>query len=70
LSFGNMKVFSGVAEALVLALMLVFFFMLFYVDMDIMYKIGIGAIVFTIMILATLAAGLLRQQKELKRAQA
>ena len=70
LSFGSMKVFSGVQQALVLALMLVFFFVLFYIEMDFMYKIGIAAIVFTIMFLATLAATLLRQQRELGRAQA
>jgi hypothetical protein len=70
MSFGNLKVFSGVQEALVLALMLVFFFVLFYVDLNVIYKISIAVIVFTIMFLATLAAGLLRQQRELRRAQA
>ena len=69
LSFGN-KVFSSVQEALVLALMLVTVFTLFYVNLDISYKIGIAAIVFTIIFLATLAATLLRQQKEIRQAQA
>ncbi|MCL4429895.1 MAG: hypothetical protein M1167_03995, partial [Chloroflexi bacterium] len=63
-------VFNGIQEALVLALMLVSVFALFYVDMDITYKIGIAVIVFTIIFLATLAATLLRQQRELKQAQA
>jgi hypothetical protein len=65
-----MKVFNGVQEALVLALMLVSVLALFYVDMDITYKIGIAVIVFAIIFLATLAATLLRQQREIRRAQA
>ena len=65
-----MKVFSGVQEALILALMLVTILALFYVNMDIIYKIGIAVIVFAIIFLATLAATLLRQQKEIKQAQA
>jgi protein-S-isoprenylcysteine O-methyltransferase Ste14 len=68
LSFGNNQVFSGVQQALILALMLVFFFALFYVEMDIIYKIEIAAIVFTIIFLATLAATLMRQQREIKQA--
>jgi hypothetical protein len=70
LSFGTLKVFSRVQEALVLALMLVTIFTLFYVNLDITYKIGIAAIVFTIIFLATLAATLLRQQKEIRQSQA
>jgi hypothetical protein len=63
-----MKVFNGIQEALVLALMLVTVLTLFYVNIDITYKIGIAAIVFTIIFLATLAATLLRQQREIKQA--
>jgi hypothetical protein len=70
LSLGSMKVFNGIQEALVLALMLISVLALFYVDMDITYKIGIAVIVFTIIFLATLAATLLRQQKEIKQTQA
>jgi hypothetical protein len=70
LSFGSMKVFNGIQEALVLALMLVTVLTLFYVNIDITYKIGIAAIVFTIIFLATLAATLLRQQREIKQPQA
>lgn len=69
MSFGN-KVFNGVQEAFVLALMLVTVFTLFYVNIDIAYKIGIAVIVFTIIFLATLAATLLRQQKEIRQARA
>jgi len=69
LSLGNLKVFSGIQEALVLALMLVSMFVLFYVDIDWIFKIGIAVIVFTIIFLATLAAALLRQQRDLKQAQ-
>jgi hypothetical protein len=70
LSFGSLKVFNGIQEALVLGLMLVTVLALFYVDMDISYKIGIAVVVFTIIFLATLAATLLRQQREIKQAQA
>ena len=70
MSFGNLKVFNGIQEALVLGLMLVSVLALFYVDMDITYKIGIAVIVFTIIFLATLAATLLRQQREIKQTQA
>ncbi len=65
-----MKIFSGIQEALVLALMLVSMLVLFYVDIDWTFKIGIAVIVFAIIFLATLAAALLRQQRELKQAQA
>ena len=65
-----MKVFNGLQEALVLALMLVTVLTLFYVNIDITYKIGIAAIVFTIIFLATLAATLLRQQREIKQSPA
>ncbi len=63
-----MKVFNGVQEALVLALMLVSMFVLFYIDIDWTFKIGIAVIVFAIIFLSTLAAALLRQQRELKQA--
>jgi hypothetical protein len=65
-----MKVFNGIQEALVLGLMLVTILTLFYVNIDITYKIGIAAIVFTIIFLTTLAATLLRQQKEIRQTQA
>jgi UPF0716 family protein affecting phage T7 exclusion len=64
-----MKVFNGIQEALVLALMLVTVLTLFYVNIDITYKIGIAATVFTIIFLATFAATLLRQQKEIRQTQ-
>jgi hypothetical protein len=65
-----MKVFSGIQEALVLALMLVTILTLFYVNIDMTYKISIAVIVFAVIFLATLAASLLRQQKEIKLSQA
>ena len=64
-----MKVFSGVQEALVLALMLVFILVLFYVNIDFSYKIFIGVIVFATIFLAILATTLLAQQREIRRAQ-
>ncbi len=67
MSFGT-KVFSGVQELLVLALMLVSVFALFYVDIDIMYKVGIAVMVFSVIFLTTLATQILKQQKESKHA--
>jgi len=65
-----MKVFNGIQEALVLALMLVSMLVIFYVNIDWTYKIGIAIIVLAIIFLSTLAAALLRQQRETKQAQA
>jgi hypothetical protein len=69
MSFGP-KVFSGVQEVLVLALMLVSVFALIYVNMDIAYKVGIAVIVFTVIFLTTLATQMIKQQKEIKQASA
>jgi hypothetical protein len=67
MSFGT-KVFSGVQELLVLALMLVSVFALFYVNISIMYKVGIAVMVFSVIFLTTLATQILKQQKESKQA--
>ncbi|HMK94245.1 MAG TPA: hypothetical protein VK536_02470 [Candidatus Limnocylindrales bacterium] len=69
MSFGTSKVFSGVQEAFILALMLVSVFAILYIDMSIMYKIGIIAIVFTVIFLMSLAAQILQQQKETAKRQ-
>jgi hypothetical protein len=69
MSFGT-KVFSGVQELLVLALMLVSVFALFYVNISIMYKVGIAVMVFSVIFLTTLATQILKQQKESKQAAA
>ncbi|MCW4002387.1 MAG: hypothetical protein NWE95_00535 [Candidatus Bathyarchaeota archaeon] len=65
MSFGNsLKMFSGIQQALILALMMVSVFSLFYFDIDITYKIGIAVFAFTIIFLMTLATQILNQQKE------
>jgi hypothetical protein len=69
MSFGP-KVFSGVQEALVLALMLVSVFAVFYLDIDITYKVGMIVIVFAVIFLTTLATQMLKQQSEVKKAAA
>jgi hypothetical protein len=69
MSFGP-RVFSGVQEVLVLALMLVSVFAIFYVDIDITYKIGMVVIVFAVIFLTTLATQMLKQQTEVKKAAA
>jgi len=61
LGLGNM---SGVQEALVLALMLVSVFALFFSDIEFIYKIGIAALAFSVVFLASLASQLLKQEDE------
>jgi len=68
MSFGNTKIFSGIQEVLVLALMLVFAFALFDGGITAMYKIGIAVIVFSVIFLTTMATQILKQQKESKQA--
>jgi len=45
-------------------------FALFYVNISIMYKVGIAVMVFSVIFLTTLATQILRQQKESKQAAA
>jgi hypothetical protein len=53
-----------VQEVLVFGLMLVFIFAVLYSGMDWMYKLSIGAMVFTLIIVSTMANQALQQQKE------
>ena len=61
--------FSGVQEAFILALMLVSVFAILYIDMSIMYKVGIAVLVFSVIFLMTLATQILREQKETAKQQ-
>ena len=61
---GNM---STVQEILVLALMLVSLFVLFFSDIELAYKIGIGALAFSLVFLTSLASQLLKENKENKQ---
>jgi len=56
-----------VQEVLVLALMLVFIFAVLYSGMEWTYKLGIGALVFTLVFVSTVANQALRQQREQER---
>ncbi len=55
---------DNVQEILVLALMFLFIFVVIYSSMDIMYKVGIGAMVFAIIFVTGLASQALKQQRE------
>jgi 4-hydroxybenzoate polyprenyltransferase len=55
---------DGIQEILVLALMVLFIFAVLYSGIDLMYKIGIGALIFTLIFVATMANQALRQQRE------
>jgi FlaA1/EpsC-like NDP-sugar epimerase len=72
MSFGmSQKVFSGVQEALILALMLVSLFALMYFpQIDMTYKVGIIILAFAVIFLSTLATQMLRAQKEARQAAA
>ena len=63
-----MKSFGTIQEALVLGLMIVSMFVLFYVDIDLTFKIGIGVLVFAIIFLTSLANQLLKLEKDTKQA--
>lgn len=53
---------TGVQEVLVLVLMLVSIFALFFSDIEFTYKIGIAALVFSLIFLTSLASQLLNQE--------
>jgi hypothetical protein len=55
---------DAVQEVLVLALILVFIFAVLYSGIDWTYKIGIGALVFTLIFVSTIANQALKQQRE------
>jgi hypothetical protein len=55
---------NRVQEVLVLALMLVFVFAVLYSEIEFTYKIGIAALVFSIIFLTSIAGQVLKQQEE------
>ena len=59
---------DNVQEVLVLALMLVFIFAVIYSNIELMYKVGIGALVFGVIFVTGLASQALKQQKEQDKA--
>jgi hypothetical protein len=58
---------NRVQEILVLALMMVFVFAVFYSNIELLYKIGIAVLVFSIIILTSVADQVLKQQEEKRR---
>ena len=58
---------DSVQEVLVLALMLVFVFAVLYSDLELVYKVGIAVLVFSVIFLASLASQMLKQEKEKRR---
>jgi hypothetical protein len=55
---------NGVAEILVLALIMVFMFAVLYSSMNLTYKVGLGVLVFTLVLVSMVADQALKQQKE------
>ena len=53
-----------VQEALTLALMLIVVIVLFYFNIDLTWKIGIGVLAFSIILLTGIAGQALKQQEE------
>jgi uncharacterized protein (DUF486 family) len=62
MSFLKMGV-DGVQEVLTLALMVIFFFVVIYSNMELTYKIGIGALVFAVVFITGLASQALKQEQ-------
>ena len=58
---------TGIQEAFIFALMIIFIIAVIYSNIDFRYKIGIGALVFTIIFIASLANQVLKQQEEKKK---
>ncbi len=58
---------DAIQEGLVLALMLVFIFAVIYSSIDWSYKVGIAALIFTLVLVSTVANQALRQLKEQER---
>lgn len=56
-----------VQEVLIFALMIVFIFAVLYSGISWTYKIGIGALVFTLIIVTSMANQALKQQREQER---
>jgi hypothetical protein len=61
LGLGNMSI---IQEIFILALMLVSIFALFFSDLELNYKIGIAALVFSLIFLTSFAIQLLREGKK------
>jgi hypothetical protein len=55
---------DSIQEILVFALMLIFIVVVLYSSMDWTYKIGIGALVFSLVFVSTMANQALQQQRE------
>ena len=53
-----------VSEILVLALIMVFMFAVLYSGMDFIYKLGLGALVFTLVFVSVIADQAMKQQRE------
>lgn len=63
MSFFKMNM-DRVSEILVLALIMVFMFAVLYSGMDIIYKLGLGALVFTLVFVSVIADQAMKQQRE------
>jgi len=58
---------QGLQEVFTIALMVVFVFAIFYSQLDLIYKIGIGVLVISIVLLTSIAGQLLKQIREEER---
>ena len=58
---------KGIQEILVVALMIVMMFMLIFTTLNLVYKIGIAVLVFSVILLTTMATEALKQEKEQQR---
>jgi NADH:ubiquinone oxidoreductase subunit 6 (subunit J) len=70
MSFGNLRMLSGVQEVLSLVLMIVAMMAVIYLpDIDLVVRVGIAVFAFAVIMLVNLATALLKQQKEIRERQ-
>jgi uncharacterized membrane protein YGL010W len=60
---------QGLQEVFTIALMVVFIFAVFYSQLDLIYKVGIGVLVISIVFLTSIAGQLLKQIREEEKRQ-
>jgi hypothetical protein len=58
---------QGIQEVFVIALMIVFIFAAFYSELELIYRVGIGVLVISIVFLTSIAGQLLKRMKEEER---
>ncbi len=68
MSFGNpLKNFDAIEEVVVICTIVIVLFTFFFLNIDLIFKLGIAVAAFSIMFLSVLASEITKQIKEAKR---